>query len=162
MNLKTAFSILAAGFPLLFFAQETPKCVWEFGKDKIAPADITGNLNINGNSFFLDGTNVLRLPAKALRNRDYTIEFEMKAQNRRDINLINAVRKTDLRQHFIDLTPMSVCRLDFPVYRCDHVIAQRMVHELVLFFKFFFIFRLKIFSASLQNFVVNFIVMFYT
>ena len=57
---------------------------------------------------------------------------------------------------------MSVCRLDFPVYRCDHVIAQRMVHELVLFFKFFFIFRLKIFSASLQNFVVNFIVMFYT
>lgn len=88
MNLKTAFSILAAGFPLLFFAQETPKCVWEFGKDKIAPADITGNLNISGNSFFLDGTNVLRLPAKALRNRDYTIEFEMKAQNRRDINLI--------------------------------------------------------------------------
>ena len=88
MNLKTAFSILAAGFPLLFFAQETPKCVWEFGKDKIAPADITGNLNISGNSFFLDGTNVLRLPAKALRNRDYTSEFEMKAQNRRDINLI--------------------------------------------------------------------------
>lgn len=88
MNLKKSLFALLAGTSILLFARETPKCVWEFGKDKLSPESITGDLKISGKSFFLDGTNSFRLPPGIPESKDYTIEFELKTQNRRDINLI--------------------------------------------------------------------------
>ena len=76
-------SLLPTGFA------ETPKPNWEFGVNKIPAKDITGNLHAKGKSFFLDGTNSFRLPAGILGDgKAYTIEFEIKTENRRNTNLI--------------------------------------------------------------------------
>ena len=75
---------LAAG---TVFADEA-KCIWEFGRTPIAAEDVTGDLKVSGTSFFLDGQNQLRLPKGVLPDGDYTIEFELRAENRRDISLI--------------------------------------------------------------------------
>lgn len=84
---KTLLVLLLTGISIFLNARESPKCIWEFGKDKISPEQITGDLKISGTSFFLDGTNVLRLPPGILKSKEYTIEFELKTQNRKEINL---------------------------------------------------------------------------
>lgn len=71
------------------FAQPAAKPIWEFGVNKLPATDITGDLSAKGKSFFLDGTNSFRLPPGILGDgKEYTIEFDLKTESRRDTNLI--------------------------------------------------------------------------